>query len=136
MNPVLTNGEHIKAKDTDEDVISFVDVVLGLSHKPNIDLYVTGSNSKMLSTDIITEFRDKATNISIYPLSFEEYYVYLQYEKHGKIKEKTLIKSYKTRMNILEKSINGYGYVFWYSKYHGVNRYYVKICKEDFVERK
>ena len=92
MNPVLTNGEHIKAKDTDEDVISFVDVVLGLSHKPNIDLYVTGSNSKMLSTDIITEFRDKATNISIYPLSFEEYYNYVggsttdamfEYMQHG-----------------------------------------------------
>jgi predicted AAA+ superfamily ATPase len=31
----------------------------------------------MLSTDIITEFRDKATNISIYPLSFEEYYNYV-----------------------------------------------------------
>ena len=92
VNPVLTNGEHIKAKDTDEDVISFVDVVLGLSHKPNIDLYVTGSNSKMLSTDIITEFRDKATNISIYPLSFEEYYNYVggsttdamfEYMQHG-----------------------------------------------------
>ena len=92
VNPVLTNGEHIKAKDTDDDVISFVDVVLGLSHKPNIDLYVTGSNSKMLSTDIITEFRDKATNISIYPLSFEEYYNYVggsttdamfEYMQHG-----------------------------------------------------
>ena len=92
VNPVLTNGEHIKAKDTDEDVITFVDVVLGLSHKPNIDLYVTGSNSKMLSTDIITEFRDKATNISIYPLSFEEYYNYVggsttdamfEYMQHG-----------------------------------------------------
>ena len=92
VNPVLTNGEHIKAKDIDEDVISFVDVVLGLSHKPNIDLYVTGSNSKMLSTDIITEFRDKATNISIYPLSFEEYYNYVggsttdamfEYMQHG-----------------------------------------------------
>ncbi|RIA78522.1 hypothetical protein EI71_00083 [Anaeroplasma bactoclasticum] len=92
VNPVLTNGEHIKAKDTDEDVISFVDVVLGLSHKPNIDLYVTGSNSKMLSTNIITEFRDKATNISIYPLSFEEYYNYVggsttdamfEYMQHG-----------------------------------------------------
>ena len=39
-------------------------------------------------------------------------------------------------MNILEKSINGYGYVFCYSKYHGVNRYYVYIREEDFVERK
>jgi predicted AAA+ superfamily ATPase len=92
VNPVLTNGEHIKAKDTDEDVISFDDVVLGLSDKPNIDLYVTGSNSKMLSTNIITEFRDKATHISIYPLSFDVYYNYVggsttdamfEYRQHG-----------------------------------------------------
>ena len=77
VNPVLTGGEHILAKDDDKEVVSFVDVVLGLSHEPNIDLYVTGSNSKMLSKDIVTEFRDKATNISIYPLSFEEYYNYV-----------------------------------------------------------
>jgi len=92
VNPVLTNGEHIIAKSDDEEVISFVDVILGLSRKPNIDLYVTGSNSKMLSKDIITEFRDKATNISVYPLSFEEYYNYVggsttdamfEYMQHG-----------------------------------------------------
>lgn len=69
-------------------------------------------------------------NINISKLFKEIKNVYLQYEKHGKIKEKTLIKSYKTRMNIFEKSINGYGYVFWYSKYHGVNRYYVYIREE------
>ena len=37
---------------------------------------MTGSNSKMLSTDIVTEFRDKATNIRLQPLSYEEYYNY------------------------------------------------------------
>jgi len=73
VNPNLTEGKHIVAKKTDSEVITFVDVVLGLSHESNIDLYVTGSNSKMLSTDIVTEFRDKATNIHIGPLSFEEY---------------------------------------------------------------
>lgn len=48
-----------------KNFISFVDVILGLSREKNIDLYVTGSNSKMLSSDIITEFRDKAVNIQL-----------------------------------------------------------------------
>ena len=77
VNPDLTEGKIILATDEDKEIISFVDVVLGLSHEKNIDLYVTGSNSKMLSSDIITEFRDKATNIHISPLSFDEYNNYL-----------------------------------------------------------
>lgn len=76
VNPVLTDGRHVVAKKTDTEVVSFVDVILGLSREPNIDLYVTGSNSKMLSSDIITEFRDKAVNIDLAPLSFEEFYGY------------------------------------------------------------
>ncbi len=77
VNPNLTDGKHIPASKKDVDIVSFVDVVLGLSREKNIDLYVTGSNSKMLSSDIVTEFRDKATNISLMPLSFEEYYNYV-----------------------------------------------------------
>lgn len=73
VNPIFTNGEYVIAKENDKDVISFVEVVLGLSREKYIDLYATGSNSKMLSSDVITEFRDKATNISLYPLSFEEF---------------------------------------------------------------
>ena len=76
INPNLTDGKHLPATANDSDIISFVDVVLGLSHERNIDLYVTGFNSKMLSSDIITEFRDKATNIHLAPLSFEEFYNY------------------------------------------------------------
>ena len=76
INPNMTDGKHIIAGKDDKEVITFVDVVLGLSRENNIDLYVTGSNSKMLSTDIITEFRDKATNIALAPLSFEEYFGY------------------------------------------------------------
>ena len=76
VNPELTEGRHILAKPEDKEVISFVDVVLGLSHRKNIDLYVTGSNSKMLSSDIVTEFRDKATEIKMAPLSFFEYHEY------------------------------------------------------------
>lgn len=77
VNPNLTEGKRILAKPSDTEVITFVDVVLGLSREKNIDLYVSGSNSKMLSTDIITEFRDKATNIELFPLSFEEYFGYV-----------------------------------------------------------
>lgn len=73
VNPIFANGEYVIAKEDDKDVISFVEVVLGLSREKYIDLYATGSNSKMLSSDVITEFRDKATNISLYPLSFEEF---------------------------------------------------------------
>lgn len=87
VNPVLTEGKHVLAKNEDTEIISFVDVVLGLSHEPNIDLYVTGSNSKMLSTDIVTEFRDKATNINLYPLSFEEFMGYTTLDEYRAINE-------------------------------------------------
>lgn len=74
INPNLTEGKHIPADKTDLDIVTFVDIILGLSRENNIDLYVTGSNSKMLSSDIVTEFRDKATEIHLAPLSFEEYF--------------------------------------------------------------
>lgn len=77
INPIYTGGKHILAKESDKDTAGFVELVLGLSKEKNVDLYVTGSNSKMLSTDIITEFRDKATNINLYPLSFSEYFGYV-----------------------------------------------------------
>ena len=48
-NPNFTDGKHVPAKKNDDDTVTFVDVVLGLSREKNIDLYVTGSNSKMLS---------------------------------------------------------------------------------------
>lgn len=57
-----------------DDKIGFVDVVLGLMKKDNVDIYVTGSNSRMLSTDILTEFRGRGDEIRVSPLSFEEFY--------------------------------------------------------------
>lgn len=59
--------------DVDEKV-GFVDVLLGLMKIKNIDLYVTGSNSKMLSSDILTEFRGRGDEIRINPLSYKEFY--------------------------------------------------------------
>lgn len=57
-----------------EDKVGFVDVVLGLMKRENVDVYITGSNSKMLSSDILTEFRGRGDEIRINPLSFSEFY--------------------------------------------------------------
>lgn len=58
-NLSLKDGKHIKGNSNDEEVITFVDVILDLASKDNTDIYVIGSNSKLLSTNIITEFRDR-----------------------------------------------------------------------------
>lgn len=54
--------------------ISFYDALNDLRSIPNLDVYVTGSNSKMLSSDILTEFRGRSDEVRIHPLSFSEYY--------------------------------------------------------------
>lgn len=59
------------SQDSDED-ISFVDVLLSLMKRKNIDIYVSGSNSRMLSKDILTQFRDRGDEIHVHPLSFAE----------------------------------------------------------------
>ena len=51
----------------------FVDFVNGLVGRKNIDLYITGSNSKFLSSDIVTEFRGRGSDINVRPLSFSEF---------------------------------------------------------------
>ena len=59
--------------DNPKEKIGFVDVLLGLKNLPNVDLYVTGSNSRMLSKDILTEFKDRGEEIRVNPLTFDEF---------------------------------------------------------------
>lgn len=78
-------SEFIKSKTSDPEtkyyifldeiqlVEGFEKVLNGLNRNTNLDIYVTGSNSKFLSTDILTEFRGRGDEIRIYPLSFQEY---------------------------------------------------------------
>ncbi len=54
--------------------ITFYDALNDLRSLPNLDVYVTGSNSKMLSKDILTEFRGRSDEIRVHPLSFAEFY--------------------------------------------------------------
>ena len=57
--------------------VTIYDMLNELKAYKNLDVYVTGSNSKGLSSDIATEFRGRATQIRVYPLSFAEYFSYV-----------------------------------------------------------
>lgn len=69
--------------DNEDAKITFIDVILGFMHMDNADVYVTGSNSKMLSSDILTQFRDRGDEIRVYPLSFAEFYNEYEGDKRG-----------------------------------------------------
>ncbi len=81
----------VKNNDIDESLVpeedrdllytTFYDILNSLRGEPNIDVYVTGSNSKMLSKDIVTNFRDRGSEINVFPLSFAEYYAFAGLEK-------------------------------------------------------
>lgn len=60
----------------------FEDVLNSLLHIKNVDVYVTGSNSKFLSKDIITEFRGRGDEVHVYPVSFREYMTVFNGDKY------------------------------------------------------
>lgn len=64
-------------KENDDIEVTIYDMLNELKSYKNLDVYVTGSNSKMLSSDIATEFRGRATQIHVYPFSFSEFYSYV-----------------------------------------------------------
>ena len=65
------NIDESMVADEDRDMLytTFYDILNDLMAHPNLDIYVTGSNSKMLSKDIVTNFRDRGSEIKVYPLS-------------------------------------------------------------------
>ncbi len=70
-----------KIQDNPEIFVTFYDVLNSLLQKGNTDIYVTGSNSRMLSNDVATEFRGRGDELHIGPLSFSEFYSYLGGDK-------------------------------------------------------
>lgn len=77
--------DYIKSRIKDRDqyyvlldevqmIDDFPSVMNSILHMRNVDAYVTGSNSKFLSKDVVTEFRGRGQDIHMYPLSFSEYY--------------------------------------------------------------
>ena len=74
MNKIKDNEMYYILLDEIQKVKDFESVLNSFLRKNNLDVYVTGSNSKFLSTDIITEFRGRGDEIRVYPLSFSEFY--------------------------------------------------------------
>ena len=71
---IVDNEDYYILLDEIQLVPEFESVINGFMHIPNADIYVTGSNSKFLSSDIITEFRGRGDEIRVYPLNFSEFY--------------------------------------------------------------
>ncbi len=72
--PPGTKLKTIAPEDRDSAYITFYDVLNELLHESNVDVYVTGSNSKMLSKDIASNFGDRGDEVRIHPLTFSEFY--------------------------------------------------------------
>ena len=114
--------DHIKSQISDDDkyyvlideiqyVDGFSDVLNSLSHKKNVDTYVTGSNSKFLSSDILTAFRGRGDEIRVYPLSFREFMsvhdgdfddAWDDYYKYGGLPHITRLNSEKEKSDYLK----------------------------------
>lgn len=70
----IGDGHYYVMLDEVQMMSEFEDVLSGFLHIENLDTYVTGSNSKFLSTDVITEFRGRGDEVRVHPLSFAEYH--------------------------------------------------------------
>lgn len=102
--------QRIKNPYAENDFITFYDVLNGLLKIKNVDIYVTGSNSKMLSKDVLTEFRGRGDEIRVLPLSFSEfmsvyngdkYDAWTEYYTYGGLPAIINIKDEKQKANYL-----------------------------------
>ena len=101
--------------DEIQEVEDFESVLIGFMHIRNADIYVTGSNSKFLSSDIVTEFRGRGDEIKVYPLTFSEFYsvydgteerAWNEYYTFGGLPLTVLAKSDNAKMNYLKNQKN------------------------------
>ena len=72
------------------DNIRLYNVLNGLLRLRNVDIYVTGSNSKMLTKDVLTAFRGRGDEVRVYPISFKEYYAFVGGDKSDAYEEYAL----------------------------------------------
>ena len=70
---MIDDGEYYIFLDEVQLLPSFESVLNSFLHMHNVDVYVTGSNSKFLSKDVITEFRGRGDEVHVYPVNFREY---------------------------------------------------------------
>ncbi len=108
---IVDKDKYYVILDEVQKVEEFESVLIGFLHMNNVEVYVTGSNSKFLSSDIITEFRGRGTEIKVYPLSFSEYYSIYdgseekalnEYYTYGGLPLSVLAKSDDAKINYLK----------------------------------
>lgn len=108
---IIDKDKYYIILDEVQKVEEFESVLIGFLHMKNVEIYVTGSNSKFLSSDIVTEFRGRGSEIKVYPLSFSEYYsIYNgseekalnEYYTYGGLPLSVLAKSDDAKINYLK----------------------------------
>lgn len=87
MSKIIDSDMYYILLDEIQKVKDFESVLNSFLRKKNLDVYVTGSNSKFLSSDIVTEFRGRGDEIKVYPLSFSEFSSFNNKEKNISWKE-------------------------------------------------
>ena len=79
-----------KEELSNSNEIRLYNVLNGLLRLRNVDIYVTGSNSKLLTKDVLTAFRGRGDEVRVYPLSFKEYYNFVGKDKSDAYEEYAL----------------------------------------------
>ena len=114
-----------KDKENGNVEVTIYDMLNELNSYKNLDVYVTGFNSRMLSGDIMTEFRGRSTQIHVYPLSFEEYYSFVGGDETKRLNE-YLIYGGMPRITQLEDELDKKKYL---------DQLYKEVYIKDIVER-
>ncbi|MGN0727996.1 ATP-binding protein [Treponema sp.] len=108
---IIDNQMYYCFLDEIQLVDDFEEVLNSLLHVPNIDVYVTGSNSRFLVKDVITEFRGRGDEIRVFPLSFEEYFsvcdcdfetAWIDYYTYGGLPLVASMKNHKEKSDYLK----------------------------------
>lgn len=93
-------------------VEDFVEIILSLTHMKNVDVYVSGSNSRFLSSDVVTEFRGRGDEIRVRPLTFDEYFkgvggdirkAWLDYYTFGGLPQVALLETEEKKVDYLRR---------------------------------
>ena len=109
---ITDEGQYYVLLDEVQLLDEFEEVLNSLLHIKNVDIYVTGSNSKFLSKDVITEFRGRGDEIHIYPLTFKEfmqvyegdvYHGWAEYVIYGGLPLTVTMKTEDQKINYLTK---------------------------------
>lgn len=109
---ITDEGQYYVLLDEVQLLEDFEEVLNSLLHIKNVDVYVTGSNSKFLSKDVITEFRGRGDEIHIYPLTFKEfmqvyegdiYHGWAEYVIYGGLPLTVTMKTEEQKINYLTK---------------------------------